>query len=512
MSKAIDLVESRTEISEKVLQRQVLEYQAQMEQMQLRMEEQLSGLSLMIDNQGWTEVFGYNVEGPTWREVLDASEQIRSLAALNAHMKRGLTLRHSYIWEGGIRYDGLPEAPADGASRRGRKPAVLSFVEDPINIEQFFGPMARFKREGACYTNGQAMYRGVDGSPKRIYGVPIWEITDHYVNPDNAAEVWAYRRSWQRYTSGGNSESQSEWIFAYEHLDKRRGVQSITYNGKSEKVAQDQVMFVETVNQQEGFRHGLPDALAAMQWARVYRDAILDGRKMTSALATLAFKLKGQTAAGANAAAVKVQNNTAKGGTAAMVDGMDVAALATAGRAYDFDALRPLLSVMATALEVSVVALSSDPGAAGSSYGSASTLDLPTRLAMESRRLLHIDLDKKVFKWVGEDVEPWFEPLGDGADLYREAQALLLPWLQGLYQPQEMRNKIDALFGWPEGRVPDGVMLPNNEASVLRRDIDPNSSGSAPASTTAAPDQGTANGVGGQGSDSGNDVRTDGIG
>jgi len=69
MAKAtpINLVESQQSVSEEILKRQLNEAQSAMSQMQLRLEEQISGLDLMIENTGWSEVYGYAAEeGPNW--------------------------------------------------------------------------------------------------------------------------------------------------------------------------------------------------------------------------------------------------------------------------------------------------------------------------------------------------------------------------------------------------------------------------------------------------------------
>jgi len=356
--------------------------------------------------------------------------------------------------------------------------------------------------------------RNREAAPKRLRNLPLYQITAAYLNPDDPTEVWAVRRSWSPdgiaevpETARTRGDLNHEWIWMNRFIELRP--RSINYNGANEAVAQNKVLFMEQVNRLDGWTWGLPDAIAAMAWADQHRKGVLNGLKMQEALATLAFKLKGQSAASTNAAAAKVSTSTAKGGTAAMVEGMDVAALATAGSGYDFDSLRPVLALVASAIDVSVVALSSDPGAAGSSYGSAQTLDAPTRLRMMARRLIHIEFELEILKWLGApNARAYFDPMADGAELYRELQALLLPYLQGLYSPQEQRDIIDSFMGWPTGRVPDGVLAPANAASLPRRDIDTDSAGSA---TVAAPDQGQSNGVGGQGTDSGNDLRVDTI-
>jgi len=324
--------------------------------------------------------------------------------------------------------------------------------------------------------------------------------------------VWAVRRSWSPDgVADANDarlsyvEMKHEWIYLNAHKSRERA--TVVYDGKRETVNRTKRVFFEQVNRLDGWTWGLPDAISAVPWADQYRRGVLNGLDMQAALATLAFKIKTQSASGSRNAATKVQSATAKGGTASMVDGMDISALATAGSGYDFDSLRPVLALVATAVDVSVVALSSDPGAAGSSYGSAATLDLPTKLSMLARRESHMELELEVLKWFGaEDAHVWFEPMGDQSELYREVQALLLPYLQGLYSPQEMRDVLDQIMGWPAGSVPDGVLVPANRASLPRRDIDMDGS-DTPA--VSPPNQGQSNGVGGDGTSTGNLNRND---
>jgi hypothetical protein len=56
--------------------------------------------------------------------------------------------------------------------------------------------------------------------------------------------------------------------------------------------------------------------------------------------------------------------------------------------------------MVASALEISVVALLSDPGTSGA-YGTAQTLDAPTVKAMESRQHLWTGFYRRVLTWMG---------------------------------------------------------------------------------------------------------------
>lgn len=515
MVKSTDIALIQAQTEKEMLQMQLSEAHNEMMNASLRMEEQMSSLTLLLDSQGWVDLSAYPEDGPTLAQVQEAGRKLRNLTGLNSPIGAGARLRHAYIWEGGLHHDGVP------GGRQGPGANVKKILADPINQANFFGASARERQEKACYTNGHYFVIGEESrpargkkpaTPKRLRNLPLYQITAAYVNPDDPTEVWAVRRSWSKDglqsnsgVVGADGTLEHEWIWMYTQRDIRPA--SIQYNGASEAVNGSKVLFMEQVNRLDGWTWGLPDAIAAMAWADQHRRGVLNGLKMQEALATLAFKLKGQSANAVNGAASKVQNNTNKGGTAAMVDGMDVAALSTAGRGYDFDSLRPVLALVAAAIDVSVVALSSDPGTAGSSYGAGSLLDAPTRLRMMARRLIHIDFEHTVLEWLGApDAKVWFDPMVDGAELYRELQALLLPYLQGLYSPQQQRDIIDSFMGWPGGKVPTGVLTPANKDSL------PVGGANAGSVTVPAPDQGKANGVGGQDTDSGNDVRTDGIG
>lgn len=523
MAKATELMANQAETAEKMQEKvlndeRLAELHNTAENLQLQIES-MSNLTLMADNRGWLELSGYATDGPTLAQVQDVAKKLRNLTGLNSHIGRGARARHSYIWEGGIHHDGIP------GSSRGRGTNVQAIISDPVNQAGFFGAAARERQEKACYASGhyfvigQEATSGRNATPKRLYSIPIWQITAALVNPDLPSEIWAIRRSWSpdgfvdgaNYLPAGASAQKHEWVFLNAHVGKR--TKTVGYKGGDELVAQDKRLFAEAVNAQDGWTWGLPDAVAAFTWADQYRRGLINGIKMQEALATLAFKLKGSSATGTNAAAVKVQSNTVKGGTAAMVDGMDVAALSTAGRGYDFDSLRPVLAAAATAIDISVVALSSDPGAAGSSYGSGQLLDLPTRLAMEARRSIHAEFEKEVLTWLGApDARVWFQPLVDGAELYRLMQAIMLKWNSGLYTPEQAKAEFESLAGHDEiSAIPEGVLVPNNEFSLPRKDIDTDSADTI-STTTPAADQGRSDGAGGQGTDSGNDLRTDGVG
>jgi hypothetical protein len=516
-NKAISLVETQAEVDRKMLEGTLKSVHSELQNRGFEnelLQEKLSNLDLMMDNQGWSSVSEYKEDGPDLAQVKKSSGQIRNLMALNPWIKRGFRLRFNYIMEDGVHRDNLPAAPktrTGGRDLRSTQPDVQERLENPINQRNFFGPEALDQREGAFYSDSQALYIG-DDDDYTLRALPLSQITADYRNPDDGSEIWAYRRTWQHYPQGTTSPTDKhEWIFCNIFFDKK--TDSISLNGKSETVAANKRVFGRTVNAQTGWAYGIPDALPAIAWVKLYRDFLVNGYTVTASMAQIWAQAKNQSKAGADLA-VAALNKGGAGKVAVTGDGNLLTPLSTAGHAYDFEKGNPLIAAAATAVEVSAIAITADTSAAGSSYGSAQTLDPPTRLAMESRRDIHVSLEVEVLKWMGADApKVWFTPYTDSTEIYREIQAIVLKWTTGLYTAEEAKKEFEALAGrYGEVTIPDGILLPNNEKSLARKDIDTDSAGTGAVDQsgdlgTGAPGQGKNSPAGG-GTGS-NDTRTD---
>jgi hypothetical protein len=365
--------------------------------------------------------------------------------------------------------------------------------------------------ERAAVSAGGYMLLGNDSRNTIIAPVPLSEITGVFLNPDYAGDVWAYKRSWETLDANGKPDKREFWYYTDRYEGDRKT--EIGDVGNKVPVAKDRTLIDQTFNSQVGWPLGVPDGLAAIVWARIYSELMTHGKVMTESLAKFAMKVTTNSKAGATNVGVKLAGNGGSGQTAVIGSGQDLTPLSSAGKAYDFDGIRAVAAMVATSLEVSIVHLLSDPGAAGSSYGSASNLDLPTKRAMVSRQNLWGDYVARVIKWAtGTDVEVSFPALDD-ADPYREAQISALAWNTGLVHEDEARPSMlkSANIQSLHPKAPDGVMLPNNEKSWARNDIDPKDDPGKVPATAASPDQGKGNGSGGTPGDVKNDNRTDTI-
>lgn len=478
------------------------------------LEEHMANLDGYLDQAGWTSLSGltsYTDDGPSLDQLHRSSKHIRKMRVMNVWVKRGMDLRVGYIWDGGIHYDIPKFAKKRGApSAEQREFATLQErMRHPVNQKNFFSQAARESREAALYCDSQPFYIG-DDSDFTIRQVPITAITGTYSNPDYPDEVWAYRHSWLPTKTDGTpaEKPEHEWVFLNAFIDKRSNYKTLP-NGDntSSKVAEGKRMFGFPVNANSGWVLGVPDALGAMAWAEQYRQFMLSGKKMSDAMSKIWAVAAVNTQKGADAIGVRMGNGAGSDNMAVMGVSQSLSPMSTAGQSYDFKKGLDILAAFAAGVNVSVVALSANPGSAGASYGAARALELPEQLTTTARRQYHIDLDREVMTWLGypEERDIWFDPIVESSEMYRDIQGIMLKWGTGQYSPESIKRELEALAGkYSIEPVPDGILLPNNEKSFARRDIDPNTTGPQPGASNGGgftPTQGSGastNPTGGQ--------------
>lgn len=474
-------------------------------------------MMLQAEDIGWQDLFSYNKDRTDPSEALEfaktTSELSRQMTYGSPLIDRGLDLRQSYVWSKGISISGIKDE-GQGA-RPGPKSKREKFFASHANRRYLLSAEGFKDMESSAYNDGSYFFLG-DVKTKTGHPVPISEIDGVLTNPDYSGEVWAYRRNRNIYKPGQqNPENLVEWIYVDTFTGDKTNPEGDNPQGSvKSRVNKDKVFFVKTFNTMVGDAVGVPDSLPALLWARIYAEMVNDGRTVSRANAKFTYKVKNNTASGAENAAAKISKSQGVGKVAALGKDNDLISIPQSNRSYDFNGLRPIAAMVATALSVSVIHLLSDPGAAGSSYGSASNLDLPTKRAMASRQSEWVDFLERIIKWgTGEDLKVSFFSLDD-QDPYREAQLITMGWNSGVIHTDEMRARMIEVGGFQDinGDAPEGVLVPNNELSLARRDIDTDGTdkgtGATPGSSVS-PDQGVKNGTGGVSDSTAKDLRNE---
>ena len=151
-----------------------------------------------------------------------------------------------------------------------------------------------------------------------------------------------------------------------------------------------------------------------------------------------AWQLKSKTKTGATTAAATIATPQQAGSTAILGADMELASLPRTSNSVDLGNGKPLAAMVAAALEVSVVALMSDPGTSGA-YGVAQTLDIPTTKAMQARQRLWELYMERIMRFFGQKEVTIKWPKMETESSYRMVQSLALAYESGAIWQDEFR-------------------------------------------------------------------------
>lgn len=362
------------------------------------------------------------VGDPGWRRFAAVTEQeftpegmrqmraiCRLMALCNPLLKRGLNLRSAYVFGQGVevtaRADGQDEAEQDIQG------TVGSFFDDDANRRALTGSAAQDRLEHTLGTDGEffiaCFTRPLSGWVQaRIFLAD--EISEVITNPEDRSEPWYYRRVWSERTyqpDGSVADVQQERL--YPALDHRPASRPRRIGAV--QIAWDSPVLHVDVNRPEGWLRGIPDAYAAVNWARAYKEFLEQWATLMRSLARFAWRLtaKGSQRAQAKAKLAEVPSRHPVTGERAgnigdtAITPMDAVleAIPKSGATMDAESGRPLAMMVASALDMPVTMLLSDPGQTGA-RAVAETLDRPTELAMGQRRELWASVYRRLARHV----------------------------------------------------------------------------------------------------------------
>ena len=385
----------------------------------------MAEVMLSIEDDGWSLL---GLENPhsnsfTLEALHSLSERLIEKTDGNPLLKRGLGLRTSYIFGRGVDIQNV-------SSKR-----VQSLIDDPQNQAALFSNDAMCVNERSNFASGQFFILG-DNATKKLQRIPFNEITGWVTDPDDVETVRYIRRSWTRKNIDGQDEAKHEWY----PIDTLGIATRVAYIQK-QPVNYNKTMFPFIVNKRSGAVWGVPDSFAAYPWAHAYNEYLKDGSRILKALSMFAWQLKSKTRTGAQAAAATIATPSSSGSTAIMGADMELSALPRTSNSVDLGNGKPLAAMVASALEVSVIALMSDPGTSGA-YGVAQTLDVPTTKAMQARQKLWENYLKRVMAFFGDTKATIKWPKMETESSFRQLQSLALAKESMAIWPDEFRNAV----------------------------------------------------------------------
>jgi len=387
-------------------------------------------LSLRAEDEGWLPLNRLNQEDGF---ELDALKEIAQKAELQATgnplLKRGFTIRRDNVFGRGVTFQ-QKEGTGNKISTR-----IQAILDENAPVL-----MAFEKNERSAFTAGN-LIMAYNITEEEFYPINFQEISNFAANPNLADDVWYYEHTYTPLDEATNKpagEPVTVWYPVLERWEKRaKKPLRVTIAGN--KVDDNIIIIDFKVNTVNGHVWGVPDCLPAMPYAWAHAEYIRDASKLLKALATIAWKVVARSKANAVNAAAKSALPKAAGSTASMTAGTDLVSMPRSGQ-VDMKDGQTIAAYVASALEVSLVALLSDPSAASGSYGAAATLDGPSANAARARQNLWVEFYKRVYRVLGvKDVIVNF-PVINTDPIYRTVQTLQIGFAYGAISQSEFRD------------------------------------------------------------------------
>lgn len=369
--------------------------------------ESMADIELRAEDAGWIRLTGEMAHALTRRGIGQIASNCRVMAVASPLIKRGLLLRAAYVWGQGVQIAARDEDV---------NTVIQGFLDDPSNVASFTGSQAREELELALGHDGNlglALFTSPLTGRVQVRSTPFEEIQDVVHNPEDRDEPWLYLRQYEARvieagTIPGTTRTRKVTRRTYHPAlgfwpaTRPKSVDGIP-------VQWDAPMLHVSVNRLDGTTWGIPDAFAAINFARGYEGFLTDWARLVKALSRFAWRLSGDKSSRARTAAEKIRStlgevppvgsSTPVGGVAASGPGLSLEAIPKSGATIDSGSGRPLAAAAAAALGVPVTMLLADPGVTGA-RATAETLDKPTILEAGMRRALWASVIDRILEYV----------------------------------------------------------------------------------------------------------------
>lgn len=376
------------------------------------LQESLSQLELAMEDIGWHRLLASADREFTREGLRQITAVCRLYAIKNPLIRRALVLRQVYVFGSGVEITARANGRRQRSGEQDVASVVTAFLDDPGNRRTFSGVDSQTRLERSLGTDGNvflSLWTRPTTGRVQIRVLPWDEIVDVISNPDDASEPWYYRRRWYetRFDPAIGDVPAEEREAFYPALDYRPQRRPTTLGGF--EVRWDAPVRHVKVNDLDGWKFGIGDAYAAVDWARGYKEFLEDWARLVKALSRFAWRT---TAAGSKQAqAIKAKLGAAPlrnpatgqldniGETAVIGVGQTLEAIPKTGAVINSDSGKPIAAMVAAAMGTPVTMLLCDPGHSGA-RAVAKTLDQPMGLEMGARRSLHTEVIRDVCAYV----------------------------------------------------------------------------------------------------------------
>lgn len=368
------------------------------------LEESLADLELAAEDQGWQRLSSVLSHDFSRAGLQRIATNCRTMAIAAPLVKRALNLRIGYIWGQGVTLTARDEDV---------NAVVQGWWDDESNQAALTSSQAQEELERALGTDGNvflAAFTAPRTGRVQVRSTPFDEIQDIITNPEDRDEPWFYARQYTvtvveaGYGGGTRTRSETRRVL-HPDIRYRPRLRPRSINGIP--VQWDAPILHVSVNRLDGQKWGIPDAYAALPWARAYDGFLTDWAKLVKALSRFAWRLTGDKSSRTRKAAAAVRaaqptstmSDAPVGGVAAGGPGVHLEAIPKSGATIDAESGKPLASLVAASMGVPTTMLLADPGTTGA-RAVAETLDDPLILEMGMRRQLWASVLRRLTSYV----------------------------------------------------------------------------------------------------------------
>lgn len=367
------------------------------------LKESLADLEFALEDEGWQKL-GYEGEREFSRTGLKKIISLSRIMTLkNPIIQRAVEIRAFYVWGQGVQI----KARADDVNR-----VVQDFMDDIGNRRELFSHASKVLKDKKLATDGNIFFvldtNFVTGKVN-LRSLPVDEVEDIIVNPDDRVDTWYYVRTWSqkkfdKKTGKITSKQKKAYYPDYYYALQRQNDKTRPSRIGDAPVHWSQPVLHMKSGGLDDMRYGVPETYSSLDWARAYKNYLEDWASLVRAISLFAWKYttkKNKLKASRDKLASMADPDGSKtpAGSVFVGDGEgDLIPINKSGATTTAADGKMLRLMVASGMHLPDTMLSNDPQQGA--LATAKTLDRPTELAMRERQQAWADTIRDIFFYV----------------------------------------------------------------------------------------------------------------
>lgn len=375
----------------------------QLQEANTELSERLAALEFALESMDWRLLTSQTEQEFSREGLRTITDLARVMYLKNPIIQRGVKVQRLYVWGQGVSIT---------AKQEEIQAVIGDFDSDPKNQVELTSHQARMNKETEQATDGNTFFvffPNAQTGRVRVRTIDFNEIFDILSDPEDAKSPRFYLRQWSVVTYDSNGAIATEMKRAY-YPDWRYNPTSKPQSINSAPVMWQSPIYHVKTGGFSGWKFGVSEIYAAIDWARAYKEFLEDWASIVRAYRKFAFQLT-TTGGKAGIAAAKTKLSTTLGnaGSTETNPSPVVGSTFLAGENVNLSPIRTSGATVAAEdgrrILLMVAAASGLPetfygDASVGSLATAQSLDRPTELMMKDRQSLWMDVLGAIYQYV----------------------------------------------------------------------------------------------------------------